>query len=115
MCHVALCFSLFFFNDTATTEIYTLSLHDALPIAPADRLRAAACVVGTVDAVGDAPAARTRYAPAVVAAAGCGPAAGAVRGVGGERMAGTQASKGFISAPTQRQAYFRSEERRVGK
>src|ERR1043165_10309401 len=25
------CF-LFFFNDTATTEIYTLSLHDALPI-----------------------------------------------------------------------------------
>src|SRR3989442_150854 len=23
----------FFFNDTATTEIYTLSLHDALPIA----------------------------------------------------------------------------------
>src|SRR6266487_7205529 len=30
----------FFFNDTATTEIYTLSLHDALPIAserPASR------------------------------------------------------------------------------
>src|SRR5258708_31420875 len=31
-----LCFTLrvlfFFFNDTATTEIYTLSLHDALPI-----------------------------------------------------------------------------------
>src|SRR3712207_9578196 len=25
-------FVLFFFNDTATTEIYTLSLHDALPI-----------------------------------------------------------------------------------
>src|SRR6266478_5999311 len=25
-------FSVFFFNDTATTEIYTLSLHDALPI-----------------------------------------------------------------------------------
>src|ERR1035437_10663066 len=32
-----LCF-FFFFNDTATTEIYTLSLHDALPIyAPGDR------------------------------------------------------------------------------
>src|SRR5256885_1354744 len=31
-----LSFSFFFFNDTATTEIYTLSLHDALPI----------CVVG---------------------------------------------------------------------
>src|SRR6266481_8249719 len=27
-----LLFSIFFFNDTATTEIYTLSLHDALPI-----------------------------------------------------------------------------------
>src|SRR2546426_5761128 len=27
----------FFFNDTATTEIYTLSLHDALPISPAAR------------------------------------------------------------------------------
>src|SRR5690554_7769454 len=26
---------LFFFNDPATTEIYTLSLHDALPISPA--------------------------------------------------------------------------------
>src|SRR6266581_8808756 len=28
-------FVFFFFNDTATTEIYTLSLHDALPIRPA--------------------------------------------------------------------------------
>src|SRR3712207_8030135 len=27
-----MCIVLFFFNDTATTEIYTLSLHDALPI-----------------------------------------------------------------------------------
>ena len=27
-----LCLFFFFFNDTATTEIYTLSLHDALPI-----------------------------------------------------------------------------------
>src|SRR3712207_7737067 len=27
---------IFFFNDTATTEIYTLSLHDALPIFPVD-------------------------------------------------------------------------------
>src|SRR5689334_24786412 len=27
---ISLCY--FFFNDTATTEIYTLSLHDALPI-----------------------------------------------------------------------------------
>src|SRR6266511_557225 len=29
---VSICFFFFFFNDTATTEIYTLSLHDALPI-----------------------------------------------------------------------------------
>src|SRR6267154_3585268 len=28
----------FFFNDTATTEIYTLSLHDALPIARVARV-----------------------------------------------------------------------------
>src|SRR3990167_2251888 len=37
----------FFFNDTATTEIYSLSLHDALPIlrgrGPAGRLRADDC------------------------------------------------------------------------
>src|SRR5258706_15168625 len=30
-------FFFFFFNDTATTEIYTLSLHDALPICNASR------------------------------------------------------------------------------
>src|SRR5205807_8172208 len=30
--YVRLCFFVFFFNDTATSEIYTLSLHDALPI-----------------------------------------------------------------------------------
>src|SRR3712207_8070814 len=54
----------FFFNDTATTEIYTLSLHDALPICGADRVddlrpvevplaRSAAVVVRDVE-VGDA-------------------------------------------------------------
>src|SRR5260370_41904910 len=32
----------FFFNDTATTEIYTLSLHDALPISPHFRKKRAA-------------------------------------------------------------------------
>src|SRR3712207_6955738 len=30
-------FLFFFFNDTATTEIYTLSLHDALPICPGQK------------------------------------------------------------------------------
>src|SRR2546422_8620809 len=33
--YLLLFFSFFFFNDTATTEIYTLSLHDALPISSA--------------------------------------------------------------------------------
>src|SRR2546430_1280010 len=33
-------FSFFFFNDTATTEIYTLSLHDALPICQLCRMLA---------------------------------------------------------------------------
>src|SRR3712207_8388638 len=42
--------SCFFFNDTATTEIYTLSLHDTLPISPS---------VG-----GAAAAPRARRAPA---------------------------------------------------
>src|SRR3712207_9260331 len=42
----------FFFNDTATTEIYTLSLHDALPISVGLALLAApgtpALVIGTI-------------------------------------------------------------------
>src|SRR5258708_31456438 len=33
--------SFFFFNDTATTEIYTLSLHDALPISASATTRTA--------------------------------------------------------------------------
>src|SRR2546430_12276664 len=46
----SLYFFFFFFNDTATTEIYTLSLHDALPIsstpaaaAPSASLRISVC------------------------------------------------------------------------
>src|SRR2546427_4573493 len=35
-------FFFFFFNDTATTEIYTLSLHDALPISTGHRFLALA-------------------------------------------------------------------------
>src|SRR5215210_8878935 len=34
ICCLFFLFLFFFFNDTATTEIYTLSLHDALPISP---------------------------------------------------------------------------------
>src|SRR6266513_5343490 len=33
-------FFFFFFNDTATTEIYTLSLHDAIPISLRENLEA---------------------------------------------------------------------------
>src|SRR2546422_3333604 len=36
-------FFFFFFNDTATTEIYTLSLHDALPISIAPAPAFASC------------------------------------------------------------------------
>src|SRR5258708_39569986 len=45
MLSLPLFFFFFFFNDTATTEIYTLSLHDALPISVADgpRLRSLRC------------------------------------------------------------------------
>src|SRR3712207_6853925 len=48
--------SLYFFNDTATTEIYTLSLHDALPIL-------AVCAAPTNAASGSAPRRSARRAP----------------------------------------------------
>src|SRR3712207_7867257 len=44
----------FFFNDTATTEIYTLSLHDALPIYD-DHLRRHRVRVGLDVQPGEAP------------------------------------------------------------
>src|SRR2546426_6171186 len=39
-------FFFFFFNDTATTEIYTLSLHDALPISVPDEEAQVPLLVG---------------------------------------------------------------------
>src|SRR2546430_13516626 len=39
--NIIVIFLFFFFNDTATTEIYTLSLHDALPIS--DRSKSPEC------------------------------------------------------------------------
>src|SRR5437867_10220774 len=39
MSSLSVALSFFFFNDTATTEIYTLSLHDALPISAEIRER----------------------------------------------------------------------------
>src|SRR6266566_8685059 len=49
-------FFFFFFNDTATTEIYTLSLHDALPIRRLPRPR-------TARAASRLPATAPRWAP----------------------------------------------------
>src|SRR6267142_4086572 len=45
-------FFFFFFNDTATTEIYTLSLHDALPTSAANLPSPSSC--------GTSPSARRR-------------------------------------------------------
>src|SRR2546427_10570566 len=42
--------SVFFFNDTATTEIYTLSLHDALPISEREIRRAGVGLCGPLPA-----------------------------------------------------------------
>src|SRR5450432_3140273 len=47
-------FFFFFFNDTATTEIYTLSLHDALPICRRDHDPGAVRPRGAGDAAGTA-------------------------------------------------------------
>src|SRR2546430_6544239 len=56
MVHISFLF-FFFFNDTATTEIYTLSLHDALPIFQAHLLVLLGRLVapGQVDQVLDQP------------------------------------------------------------
>src|SRR6201989_3268623 len=48
-----LLFLLFFFNDTATTEIYTLSLHDALPIYAQPKLQLRAGRLGAHPRRGD--------------------------------------------------------------
>src|SRR3712207_2438431 len=42
--HAHLSYSVFFFNDTATTEIYTLSLHDALPISDEEKAARSAAI-----------------------------------------------------------------------
>src|SRR5260370_30204981 len=48
-------FVFFFFNDTATTEIYTLSLHDALPISKSGGRESKACPQGNPRGAGHAP------------------------------------------------------------
>src|SRR5256885_14504996 len=56
-----LLFFFFFFNDTATTEIYTLSLHDALPIC-SGRI-CAQSGKGSSDSTRWTPGAKARTAP----------------------------------------------------
>src|SRR5258708_22124382 len=57
---LSLLFFFFFFNDTATTEIYTLSLHYALPISPSSP--------ATLPMIGSRPATRRRSVKASSAA-----------------------------------------------
>src|SRR5256885_2877628 len=52
----------FFFNDTATTEIYTLSLHDALPISPTP-MTARAAISSPMLGATAASAAPAQYTP----------------------------------------------------
>src|SRR3712207_7522318 len=82
----------FFFNDTATTEIYTLSLHDALPIS------AGACVAHLQLRGADAHAAGGNDASA--------------GGAGGRRWrrAPRQLGDGVRAEPGQRRRRPRSEE-----
>src|SRR5438552_13751737 len=55
--------SFFFFNDTPTTEIYTLSLHDALPISPLGRRAGDGARDGAPGAVGQGRAQRGTARP----------------------------------------------------
>src|SRR3712207_7127415 len=68
-----MCF-VFFFNDTATTEIYTLSLHDALPIFSLYDSPSPTRSVNTSRCVGDrrptARRSRSRDSPATTASSG---------------------------------------------
>src|SRR3712207_7142281 len=55
----------FFFNDTATTEIYTLSLHDALPISDSAVSRTASPACSTSASLRSAAPGSARATPAV--------------------------------------------------
>src|SRR3712207_9356657 len=108
ICCLDLCYHCFFFNDTATTEIYTLSLHDALPISiSTSRLWPTACV-------GPLESTRLPSGPLWDIVSSC-PERWSCRssvrwGPSGERM-GT--GKGRPREVTESEV--RSEERRVGK
>src|SRR3712207_7002787 len=69
----------FFFNDTATTEIYTLSLHDALPISgcaracPTSSSRTSRC--SRPSSGGSRPTSTTTSTTSTSTRAACGPGA----------------------------------------
>src|SRR5256885_8898206 len=65
-----LIFYFFFFNDTATTEIYTLSLHDALPICHEYHLPSDGRVATVPVGYGDGVPRSTRTRPRVPAERG---------------------------------------------
>src|SRR3712207_9219893 len=88
---------MFFFNDTATTEIYTLSLHDALPISSARAMRR---WCGPTASARRSSGVATPYQRHVVN--GADPA-----------LQAYMAEHGARETPAQRA--LRSEERRVGK
>src|SRR5204862_8145701 len=56
----------FFFNDTAPPAIYTLSLHDALPICNSKRSRAPICSSACTTALSEAPGSASLTLSAIV-------------------------------------------------
>src|SRR3712207_9232746 len=94
------CCTVFVFNDTATTEIYTLSLHDALPI----------CSF-TLAEVLVPRSATTEAFTWIGTALGLGVAVGS--SAAGKLVDTTGANTAFLVATLA--AAIRSEERRVGK
>src|SRR2546430_17543055 len=79
-------FLFFFFNDTATPEIYPLSLHDALPISAPPRGRAAAIPHPRRDETPGRAADRGRAARAHAARHHAGPQPSGMEGDGGFRL-----------------------------
>src|SRR3712207_7082198 len=63
----------FFFNDTATTEIYTLSLHDALPICTCTSGTWRTTVGRVVIEIEQSPATSTGKRPSAKASSTCPP------------------------------------------
>src|SRR2546430_15460542 len=109
-------FFFFFFNDPATTEIYTLSLHDALPIyAVLVEVAAGEREPGVAGDGGEGElmallVAGAQHQPLPVGAGRAPRMRGLVRGIGGALHLGQ-----LVGREHTRVIRGRSEERRVGK